>query len=182
MRIAIDCDEVLYSWERTARYLLRNEYATPEWMYWDVIQYPFDEWDIEKQIGDWAYRWLFDDGVGLGLFRHGHVITGAMRGVRALKDAGHDLIVITHRPENGVRDTLAWLDFHFGSEEVYPWSGVSILSDGQPKTSVQWDVLVDDSEKNIEAAQAAGRRGMLFNAAWNGWDGYNWESLVKELT
>lgn len=180
VRIAVDCDEVLYSWERTARYLLRKVYKG------DVNGYdlnkPFEQWVIPDQIGPKAYEWLFDTGVRKGLFRHGHVITGAMLAVRALKAAGHDLVVITHRPENGVRDTLAWIDFNFGAEEVYPWSGVSILSNGEPKTSVKFDLLIDDRFNNCMDAIDAGRDARMFPAAWNRWMGYNWESLVKELT
>lgn len=180
MRIALDCDEVLYSWERTARYLLRKVYPGSVDHY--DLNEPFHEWDIENQIGQLAYDWLFNEGVQLGLFRHGHVITGAMLGVRALKAAGHELIVVTHRPENGVRDTLAWIDFHFGAEEEYPFSGLSILSNGEPKTEVPFDVLVDDSPRNIAAASSAGRVGLLFGASWNGWSGKDWEGVVKELT
>jgi 5' nucleotidase, deoxy (Pyrimidine), cytosolic type C protein (NT5C) len=175
MRIALDCDEVLYSWQRTARYLLRNVY-TGDCDGYDLTQ-PFRQWVVADQVGDEAYRWLFDEGVRYGLFRHGHVITGAMLGVRALKAAGHDLIVVTHRPENAVQDTLAWLDFHFGKEDPYPWSGVSILSGGEPKTSVSFHALVDDSPANVQAAYDADRVGIMFAADWNGHDGQTWETL-----
>lgn len=181
MRIALDCDEVLYCWERTARYLLRELYKGPIQRGVD-LDHPFRQWSVPAQIGEEAYAWLFDEGVKLGLFRHGHVITGAMIGVRALRAAGHELVVVTHRPENGMRDTVAWLDFHFGAEEAYPFDGLAILSHGEPKTEVLFDVLVDDSPANIADAEAKNRRGLQFAAAWNGWIGYNWSSLVKELT
>jgi len=179
MRVALDCDEVLYSWQRTARYLLRNVYKG-DVMGYDLYQ-PFREWVIADQIGDEAYTWLFDEGVRQGLFRHGHVITGAMLGVRSLKAAGYDLIIVTHRPANAVQDTLAWIDFHFGKEDPYPWAGVSILSQGEPKSEVAWDVLVDDSPKNIDNAFAAGRVGIQFAADWNANDGADWDDLEYRL-
>lgn len=179
MRIAIDMDEVLYSWERTARYLLRNVY--PRGYKLSGLNTPFTKWALPEVLGDNAYKWLFNEGVEAGLFRHGHVITGAMLGVRALKAAKHELVVVTHRPENGVQDTLAWIDFHFGRENPYPWSGVYILSNGEPKTSIKWDVLIDDSPKNIILAEVAGREGWLFDAAWNG-GGCDWRTIVEELT
>lgn len=182
MRIALDCDEVLYSWERTARYLLRNCYPEPIYGVGLDLSKPFTQWSIPDTIGEEPYRWLFDEGVQLGLFRHGHVITGAMLGVRALKAAGHELVVVTHRPENGVQDTLAWIDFHFGREDPFPWNGVAILSNGQPKTEIRFDLLVDDSPRNIDDAHSHGRLGFQFAAAWNGWQGYTWDSLVRELT
>jgi 5'(3')-deoxyribonucleotidase len=178
-RVALDVDEVLYSWQRTARYLLRNLYNGTV-MDYDLSK-DFAQWVIATQIGEKAYRWLFDEGVKLGLFRHGHVITGAMLGVRALKAAGFDLVVVTHRPENAVGDTLAWLNFHFGREDPFPFAGVSILSGGEPKTSVAWDIIVDDSPANIDEAFTKGRVGVQFAAAWNGWDGATWETLPKTL-
>jgi 5'(3')-deoxyribonucleotidase len=178
MRVALDVDEVLYSWERTARYLLRNLYKGK--MLYD-LQYPFGQWVIADQIGENAYKWLFDEGVRKGLFRHGHVITGAMLGVRSLVEAGYELVVVTHRPENAVRDTLAWLDFHFGAEEPFPFAGVSILSGGEPKTEVAWDLIVDDSPQNIRAAHEAGRQGIQFAASWNGWVGSDWDRLEHDL-
>ncbi len=168
MRIAIDMDEVLYSWERTARYLLRKVYPLGPIKGVD-LNVPFQEWDVSTQVGENAYSWLFDTrgGIRHGLFRHGHVITDAMIGVRALKADGHDLIIVTHRPEAGVQDTLAWIDFHFGKEDPYPWSGVSILSGGQPKTAIDWDLLIDDSWDNVNTATQKGRKAILFGAAWN---------------
>mgnify|MGYP003576127041 CR=1 FL=1 len=176
MRIAVDLDEVVYAWERTARYLLRNVY--PRGHKLSGLNTPFTEWEIGNTIGDNAYKWLFDEGIDAGLFRHGHVITGAMLGVRALKAAGHDLVIVTHRPEKGVRDTLAWINFHFDTEDPYPWSGINILSGGEPKTDVQWDAIVDDSPKNLEDAEAHGRLGVQFGAAWNG-GGADWPAVVK---
>ena len=77
MRVAVDMDEVLYSWERTARYLLRNEYyGDPHPV---VVDTPFTEWSLG--IDERAYKWLFDEGIELGLFRHGHVITGRCVGL-----------------------------------------------------------------------------------------------------
>lgn len=178
-RVALDVDEVLYSWQRTARYLLRNLYVG-EVNGYDLSK-DFEQWVIADQIGKPAYDWLFEEGVKLGLFRHGHVITGAMLGVRALKDAGFDLVVVTHRPENAVRDTMSWLNFHFGAEDPFPFSGISILSNGEPKTDVVWDIIVDDSPANINNALAEGRVGVQFAAAWNGWAGANWSNLETTL-
>jgi len=179
VRVALDCDEVLYSWQRTARYLLRNVYKG--WCDGYDLTVPFREWVVADQVGQEAYNWLFDEGVRQGLFRHGHVITGAMLGVRSLKAAGYDLIIVTHRPANAVQDTLAWIDFHFGKEDPYPWSGVSILSQGEPKSSVEWDVLVDDSPHNIDDARLVGRIGIQFAADWNNNVGADWDTLEYQL-
>jgi 5'(3')-deoxyribonucleotidase len=179
-RIAVDCDEVLYSWERTARYLLRKVWKGGVNGY-DLSQ-PFSKWLVAEQVGVPAYEWLFspEGGIKSGLFRHGHVITNAMLGIRALKSEGYDLLLVTHRPEDAVQDTIAWIDFHFGKEDPYPWSGVSILSGGEPKTSVEWDLIIDDSPKTCEAALMAGRKAIAFKAAWNSAWG-TWENVPETV-
>jgi 5'(3')-deoxyribonucleotidase len=181
VRIAVDCDEVLYAWERTARYLLREVYPRRHEIEYDLTK-PFAEWLVASQVGGDAYEWLFNPkgGIKWGLFRHGHVITDAMVGVRGLKRAGHELVIVTHRPEAAVQDTVAWIDFHFAKEDPYPWSGVSILSQGEPKTDVQWDLIIDDGPKNVKQAIRTGRRGILFGAAWNHGD-VTWKQVVEEL-
>ena len=163
MRVGVDVDGVLYEWEKTARYLLRTQSgysnAAP-------LKRESDCWDYIQQVvnpEDWD--WLWAEGVGLGLFRYGHIVKGAIEGVRALHAAGHELVVITHRPSCAVRDTLDWLSFI-----QLPFAGIHILSDGQPKSTVRADILIDDKFSNIQdwaLGKAPRRYGLLFNRTWN---------------
>lgn len=162
MKIAIDLDGVQYEWDKTARYMLReirgcSGLGGPSFS-WDMIMETVDPED---------WQWLWTEGVKLGLFRHGHLVQGAIQGIRALRDAGHELILVTHRPKEAIRDTNAWLELHFGSEEPYPWSGQHILSNMESKTIVNADILIDDKPQNIEEWNSAGRVGILFARPWN---------------
>lgn len=108
------------------------------------------------------HQWMWAEGVKLGLFRYGHVTTGAIVGVRKLAEQGHKLSVVTHRPAAAVQDTLDWLSY-----VRLPFTGVHILSNQEPKTTVDWDLLIDDKPENIKQAEFEGRVGVLFDQPWN---------------
>jgi len=184
MKIAVDLDGVLYRFELTMRYLLREErnvqadMHTPS-RYWD---------DVLDRCTPADRRWLWKEGVEqFGLFRHGHVEKHAMRGIRALNRAGHKLYVVTHRPASATRDTLAWLDFHFGAEQPYPFAGAPImLHTGEPKSQVPADLLIDDKPENIREWMTEGGSGFLFDQPWNqsatlGTRVYGWYEVLREL-
>jgi uncharacterized HAD superfamily protein len=158
MRVAVDVDGVQYEWDKTARYMLRthrgNTHLTSESTHWNYIQDTVSEED---------WDWLWTVGVDKGLFRYGHLVRGAIEGLRALVRDGQELMVITARPKEAVRDTLAWLTLM-----DIPWNGIHILSNGEPKTKIEADVLIDDKPENVMAwAQMMGRTGFLFSRAWN---------------
>jgi len=163
-RIAIDLDGVLYEFERTMRYLLREErgytgLTTPS-QYWD---------DVTERISPEDKKWLWGEATTrYGLFRHGHVVKHGVRAVRVLRDAGHKLVLVTHRPATAARDTLAWIDFHFGAEDPYPFASAPVmLHNGEPKSLVGADILIDDKPENVEEWESAGRAALLFDQPWN---------------
>lgn len=165
MKIAVDCDGPLYEWDKTARYMLRTMRGCTG------LSTPSREWLLPNQdwhsVTDEDWEWLWTEGVRLGLFRHGHLTTGAMVGIRDLRDAGHELVLVTHRPKEALRDTNAWLELHFGNEYPYPWAGQHILSNLENKAQVDADVLIDDKPENIIDWQNAGREAILFDREWN---------------
>jgi len=171
VRIAIDLDGVTYEFERTARYMLRELRG-----YADVkeLQTESTEWDyIPNHIGSDDWRWLWDEGIELGLFRYGHVSTGAIVGLRALLKAKHDLLVVTHRPRKAVPDTLAWLSYI-----NIPFSEVHILSDGQRKSSVAADLIIDDKWENVREWAQRDRHAILFDRPWNQ-DHYDTDQITR---
>lgn len=142
MRLGIDIDGCMYQWDRTARYLLRDEFGYPkdgplgqQSQYWDYIK---------AHVEPAHWNWLWTGGVKAGLFRHGHLYKGTMRTLRALADDGHDLVVITHRPASAVNDTLEWLAFL-----RLPLAGVHILTNQEPKSEIPCDIYIDDKPGNI---------------------------------
>lgn len=137
--------------------------------------------DYEKWSGwDWPETeggvtnndrlWIWSAGVKLGLFRYGHLYRGTIEGVRSLSKLG-DVVVITHRPETAVQDTLDWLSYL-----RLPFKEVHLLTQGQAKSQVKCDLYVDDKPENcIDFAENTDGTPLLWLRPWNGeWvEGYS---------
>lgn len=87
-------------------------------------------------------------------------------GVRALKAAGHRVVLVTARNLPGIEDlcleaTETWLASP-GVEVEY--DELVLVTD---KTTIEWDFLVDDYEKNVRAGHGVGRHAVLVNRSWN---------------
>ena len=168
-----------YEWERTARYMLR-EYRGCKGLesqstHWNWIQ--------ERVLAD-DWDWLWTEGVELGLFRYGHCVAGSIIGLRTLVANGHSILAVTHRPSDAVPDTLAWLAY-----QQIPWTEVHILSNGEPKSSIKADVLVDDKIENvIEWCHEPHNKAIIYNRAWNvKWHGFemlranSWREVIEHV-
>jgi len=164
MKIAVDLDGVIYDWEGTARHMLREElkrrgeYAPVQ------LDRQSTEWDMIKSVvSEEMWGWLFNEAVEQGVYRYGNLIKGALDGVRWLADR-HDVSIVTARPKNAVGDTLAWCSFMLNRVKL---AGVHVL-DGYPKSTVPFDVLVDDGIHNIrEVCAKRCVTGLLFSQPWN---------------
>ena len=165
MRIGVDLDGVCYKWSKTARYMLREMLPGSPYTREGPMGQEADGYDyIQRNIAPEHWKWLWTEGVRLGLFRHGHIIKGAVEGVNALAADGHDMIIVTHRPKAAVTDTLRWLAF-----ADFPLAGVHILTDQQPKSTVPCDVYIDDKPENVVdmAENTDARLVALYDAPWN---------------
>ena len=152
IRIGVDIDGVMYKWIKTAHYMLRD--VMPDSPYkgkkngllaGHENQVTHFNWTKEN-VAPEHWRWLWDEGVKLGLFRYGHLYPGTIVAMRELAEIG-ELVIITHRPVSAVSDTLAWLSFL-----DLPFAGVHILTNQEPKSSVhpQCDIYIDDKPENVE--------------------------------
>lgn len=163
MRIAVDLDGVLYNWSKTARYMLRTMKGYDKS---GPLGQESQDWDYIKnhvEPEDWEWLWSDDGAIPLGLYRYGHVINGGIEGVRALAESGHTLVVATHRPAEAVQDTLDWLSW-----ARLPFSGIHILTNQEPKSTVQADVLIDDKPANvIDWSDNTEGHAILFAQPWN---------------
>lgn len=168
MRIAVDLDGVCYDFHRTYRYMLR-EYRGVKM---PPVEDCWDRWDAQEDYGTAAdHEWMWNEGVDRGLFRYGHMIRGARRGLEALVDEGHHLAIVTHRPERAAPDTVDWLSLYM---KGLPYT-LHILSNGENKTVINWHMIVDDKFDNILDARAKGRGGVLFSRPWN--EGSPWREV-----
>jgi 5'(3')-deoxyribonucleotidase len=181
LRFGVDVDGVLYQWDKTARYMLRTMkgYSAD-----GPLGQPSTHWNsIQEHVSKEDWAWLWNSGVRLGLFRYGHLYTGAIEGVRALSGMG-DVVVITHRPRSAVQDTLDWLSYL-----KLPFTETHLLTSGQPKSQVpHCDFYVDDKPDNISDFMV-NTKGIacLMRRPWN--QGFaapveasNWEEVVARAT
>jgi len=190
VRIAVDLDGVLYEWDKTARFMLRHykNYASSGPMGQAATSWNY----IEEHVAPADWKWLWTEGVDLGLFRYGHVVTGAQSAIRDMRTAGNTVVVVTQRPSAAVPDTIAWLDLFQKKEAGVLFDGIHILTNGEPKHTVQADVLIDDKASNLEAWVGHGRKGILFDSPLNqgakpaGTErAYGWHDatrIVREMT
>jgi len=89
------------------------------------------------------------------------LVEGAASGVDRLRDAGHEVLVATHRPATVHSTTRQWLAANDIVVDEY-------LTDvPENKGSIDGDVLIDDYHRNVGDALDAGMEGLLFRQPWN---------------
>lgn len=88
-------------------------------------------------------------------------IEDAARGIASLREAGHEVVIATHRPAHTHPTTRQWLADHDIVVDEY----VSDVPDN--KGLVEGDVLIDDYHGNVRDAMDAGMAGLLFRQPWN---------------
>lgn len=163
MRIGVDIDGVMYEWSKTARYMLREILPNSPYTKDGPLGIESLSWNyIQENISTDHWKWLWSEGVRLGLFRHGHMYPGTIKAIRQLADLG-DVIAITHRPKSAVEDTAAWLSYH-----RLPLAGVHILTNQEPKTTVEkCDFYIDDKPENCSDLTTTGGTVAMLLRPWN---------------
>lgn len=175
MRIGVDIDGVMYQWEKTARYMLREILPDSPYTKDGSLGSESTHWNyIADNVSPEHWKWLWTEGVRLGLFRYGHMHPGTIKAVRELAKLG-EVIAITHRPKDAVEDTLAWLSFN-----KLPLSGIHILTNQEPKTSVQrCDYYIDDKPENCIELLTTGSTVAMPLREWNEQE---WKSLLDVIS
>lgn len=143
-RIGLDVDGIMYKWDLTAGYMLREVLPNSPYKDERLLMAESTHWNhIQEIVSKEHWKWLWSEGVRLGLFRHGHMYKGTIQAVRRLSALG-DIVIITHRPKAAVPDTLAWLAY-----QQLPISEIHILTNGEPKSRVpDLDIFLDDKPEN----------------------------------
>jgi len=153
MRIAIDLDGVLGDWNNSwiraykARYGERINYS-------DIT-----DWDFLHltRFRNWKEFWYFyrKETSYLAVTPDTH----GLQVMDVLKQIGHDLAIVTSRPEWAMEDTLSWIAYH-----RVPVTEVMLRED---KHNVDADLFLDDGPHFLEAIKAAGKHGVRFVRPWN---------------
>ena len=169
MIVGFDLDGVLYSFgDSVYRYLC----SIGEEDLWKSGPTAKPYWDFYKDWG-WTgeqFVQMCNDGVDAGYIFRGPARDGASEVVNAIKDAGHEIVIITDRsfgttPKASHDATREWL-----AENNIPYDRLYFSPD---KTIVPTDIFIEDKWENFQALLAAGTECYLVNRAWNEDYGYH---------
>ncbi len=123
-------------------------------------------WDVYPEITHFAdmarfWKWI-RSGDGPGIFRNLVPYDGAIAALRRLRAGGHDIVVLTSRPDWAVSDTFAWIATH----EV-PTREVHLISE---KWRVACDAYLEDAPHTLRrlAKERPGALTCRFVRPWNG--------------
>jgi 5'(3')-deoxyribonucleotidase len=103
---------------------------------WDGI-HPLTHFEHAGEFWSWAAG-----HGGSSIFRHLDPYPGAVETLRALVDAGNDIVILTQKPTWAIADTFAWI-----GEHRLPTREVHILAD---KGQVACDVYLDDAPHQLQ--------------------------------
>lgn len=167
LRIGFDLDGVLYNFgDSVKRYLD----FIGQGHIWKSGPTPEPYWDFYK---DWGWTGkefveLCNAGADAGFIFCGPTRHNAKRAVQAVKDMGHEVIIITDRqfgttPSVSHNHTRNWLLQH-----KIPFDELHFSAD---KTIVPTDMFIEDKLENYDALDAAGVEVYLVNRKWNFVDG-----------
>ncbi|MFV1989475.1 MAG: hypothetical protein ACC652_01905 [Acidimicrobiales bacterium] len=104
-------------------------------------------WGAPKQITHFStmgefWRWVRFCGEGASLFRRLDLYPGALESLQELANDGHEIVIVTSKPQFAVADTYAWI-----AEHGLPAAEIHIVDD---KSEVSCELYVDDGPYNLE--------------------------------
>ena len=129
-----------------------------------------DVYNFHEATG-WPFTSLEDfvsahrSGVEAGIYGDLPLIEGAVPALKSLSDDEVHIRVLTHRlfisglHQRVVTDTVAWLD-----KNNIPYRSLCFA---ESKDSVDADLYIDDSPKNIEMLQGTGKNVIVFDQSYN---------------
>lgn len=167
MRVGFDLDGVLYNFGDSVKRYLEH---TDRGHIWKSGPTPEPFWDFYKDWG-WTgqeFVQMCNEGADAGFIFCGPARHNAAKAVQAVKDMGHEVIIITDRqfgstPYVSHKNTQNWLAKH-----KIPYDELYFSAD---KTCVPTDMFVEDKLENYDALDAAGVEVYLINRKWNYIDG-----------
>lgn len=139
MRLGIDLDGVVANFNKGWIDFYNRQFGTSL----DVSQ--VDAWDVIPQLTHFQHMgefWEWAENLnGSSLFRHLDTFPDAVPALEKLAADGHEIIIVTTKPEFAIDDTHAWIE-----EKNIPTSEVHIVS---RKDRVEADVFLDDAPHQL---------------------------------
>jgi 5'(3')-deoxyribonucleotidase len=147
LRLGIDLDGVVADFNRGWTQAYNDRFGAA------LLPEMVTTWDSPLELTHFPdmpafWDWARDHG-GHSVFRHLEAYPSAVETLCELKAEGHELVIVTAKPDWAVHDTLEWL-----SDHKIPLSAVHFTED---KYTVDCDVYLDDAPGQVE--QLAHHRG-----------------------
>lgn len=160
MRIGVDLDGVCFDFPASLRRYLEtlgfSGLPTGEVRRWEF----YEDWGLTLD----EFLGYCNDGVDAGYVFSGPARDRAPQAIRALKNAGHEIHIVTDRSfgKNPIASEDATLHWLYGHD--IPFDSLTFSPD---KTSVPTDVFIEDKLQNYDALAASGCKPYLVDRPWN---------------
>ena len=159
LRIAVDVDGVLADHVGAVLSRLKKEYPG-----FDRTRESMTHWDEELPSLDTSLKPVIEQSESDPAFvREMEPIEGAVETMTALAEQGHELVIVTARPEENLAATHDWLE-----DRGIPHNRKKSKStNGRMKTMADAAVLIDDFPGHVQDFANSDRFGILFEQPWN---------------
>lgn len=142
MRLGIDMDGVMCDFNAGWMRLHADEFGT------DLQPEMVTTWNGLHQLAGFAdmdafWRWAQETEIRPSIFRHLELFPGVIETMERLVGAGHEIVVLTAKPDWAIPDTLRWL-----ADRRVPTREIHFLYD---KHRVGCDVYLDDAPSVLQA-------------------------------
>jgi FMN phosphatase YigB (HAD superfamily) len=182
MKIAIDIDDTLTNTKDNQLKLWKEYIAKyPNPNYSEELPHNINEFDAGEYIDEFwkinRYHLSFESTYK----------QDTSQIIDKLKSDGHELCIVTSRPDSGYDDLKGRIEKALKENEIHI---DTIYTDARDKGSYckehNFDLLIDDNIKQIESAKAHGLQAILFNEndSYKGLQTTTWKELynmIKEL-
>jgi 5'(3')-deoxyribonucleotidase len=151
LQIILDSDEVIARNIDLLLNMYNAEYKTSvtrnELLEWDLTKVQKEGTDILKYFNQ------------PGFFRHLPLIEESQIYIKQLIEDGHDVVVATSSPKNGILDKIEFF------EEYFPFIPFSNIIPITRKDLLKGDIMLDDAPHNLEFSGC--RYPVVFDNLWN---------------
>lgn len=151
LQIILDSDEVIAHNIDLLLEKYNGEYGT------SLTKDELHEWDLTtvQKEGTNILKYFNQPG----FFRHLPVMKDAQKIIKQLIEDGHDVVIATSSPKNGILDKIEFF------EEYFPFIPFSHIIPITRKDLLKGDIMLDDAPHNLEVSSC--RYPVIFDNLWN---------------